>query len=353
MAYDYGYGELENQLIELFRSGAPDFEAAEELLRQGADLNAAGNEDDENILSEILMGYWHSRHGDNMWSSACDHCDEDHCENCKHNDDLNPKLGPSMCKIIRFFLAHGFDVGKLNGCYGAQCLYALVLSTFDRYTIEATKILLDAGARNRTVSPKSTDGDNTPWDFIDTERSFQEACDHGYETSNLYEALCQIYQAVEDKKSYGGIDSYEIAIGKKVLKVLAERDGLQSPFCCMSLPQFHQDNCFTQNLYFVYEGGVLITTQSGAFWTDTRLPDTHLLDVSGYFNGVIGSTIQKFTYDRQIIEEGGTCYGQPVTVIEMSSGKKVKCSINFGEAKGGMVLGHTTDAEPSQKVGYT
>lgn len=58
MAYEYGYGKLEDQLIDLFRAGAPDFEAAEELLRQGADLNATGRRDDDNILSEILAGYW-------------------------------------------------------------------------------------------------------------------------------------------------------------------------------------------------------------------------------------------------------------------------------------------------------
>lgn len=64
MAYDYGYGDLGNKLIELFRSGAPDFDAAEDLIRQGADINAIGKDDDENILSEILGGYWWSEHGD-------------------------------------------------------------------------------------------------------------------------------------------------------------------------------------------------------------------------------------------------------------------------------------------------
>lgn len=58
MAVDYGFGDLGNKLLDLFRAGAPDFEAAEELIRQGADLNAAGKYDDENILSEILSGYW-------------------------------------------------------------------------------------------------------------------------------------------------------------------------------------------------------------------------------------------------------------------------------------------------------
>lgn len=56
MAYNYGYGELGNELIELFDSDAPDFEAAEALIRQGADVNAIGYDDDENILSKIFRG---------------------------------------------------------------------------------------------------------------------------------------------------------------------------------------------------------------------------------------------------------------------------------------------------------
>ena len=64
MSYNHKYGELEGRLIKLFRSGAPDFDAAEELIRQGADVNAIGKDPSENILSEILQGYWWTKRGD-------------------------------------------------------------------------------------------------------------------------------------------------------------------------------------------------------------------------------------------------------------------------------------------------
>ena len=205
MTYDYEYGVLGEKMIELFSKGAPDFEAAEELIKQGADLNAEGNDDEENILSEILWAYWMSAH-ENILS---DDGETDH--------NLNPYLGPSMCEIIRFFLAHGFDVTKNDGCYGAQCLYALTLSTFDRYMIEATKILLDAGAKNRTISLTSNDIYETPWSSIASEGSYQSTCEHNHSLANIYEAIYQIYQAIEDDKPYSGIDSYEMAIDKKIL----------------------------------------------------------------------------------------------------------------------------------------
>lgn len=330
MDYDYGYGTLGNQLIRLFRSGAPDFEAAEELIRQGVDVNAAGKDDDENILSEILERYDWTAHG-NRESDACKNCTDRLCNNCE--DSPNPKPGPAMCAIIRFFLDHGFDVTRFDGCYGAQCLWALTLSTYDRYMIDATKLLLDAGAKNRSISIRFPDSDSDPWGFIATEGSYQGTCCHNYDTANIYEAVYQIYQAVEDGKPYSGIDSYETAVRKKIQKVLAEKKDDQPVFFSLDLPEFKKDNCFTGNLYFVYEGGVLVSTPYAEFWTDTILPDTDLADVSEYFPGIVGSTVKNFFFDYRIVVKNRTNYGQPLTTIEMDSGHKVRFSINFGEVK--------------------
>lgn len=332
MDYDYGYGDLENKLIGLFLSGVPDFDAAEELIRKGADINAIGKDDDENILSEILSCFEWSEQDDTI-SDTCDNCDGNHCGDCEQNRNLNPNSGPSMCAIIRFFLDHGFDVNKCDGCFGAQCLWALTLSTFDRYMIEATKLLLDAGAKNRTISLTSTDPDKTPWSFIATEGSYQGTCECDHALANIFEAVYQIYQAVEDGKPYHGIDSYELAVGKKVLKVLAESNGANPAFFSLNLTEFKKDNCYTQTLYFVYDGGVLISTQYADFWTDTILPAIDLIDVSEHFDGIVGNTIKGFTYDHRSVVKGATRYGQPITTIEMDSGCKVRFSINFGEVK--------------------
>lgn len=332
MAYDYGYGEFGNKLIELFRSGAPDFAAAEELIRQGADINAIGNSDEENILSEILIGYKYAAYYETD-CDACDNCDESCCDACEHNCYLNSNPGSAMCAIIRFFLDRGFDVKKCDGCFGAQCLGALCLSTYDRYMIEATKLLLDAGAKNRTISPASTDEHETPWSFIAREGSFQAICEQDHAAANIFEAVYQIYQAVEEGRPYSGIDSYEMAIGKKVLKVLAERDGENPIFFPMDLPEFKKDNCFTQTIYFVYDGGVLVSTKYACFWTDTILPAVDLVDVSAHFDGVVGNTITGFTYDHRSVAKGNGRYGQPITTIEMDSGRKVRFSVNFGEVE--------------------
>lgn len=330
MAWDDGYGALENELIELFRSGAPDFEAAEALIRKGADINAIGTQEKENILSEILSCYWESQHDDDMCED-CDSCSRYLCCSCEHN--LNPDLGQSMCAIIRFFLSHGFDVNKCDGCFGVQCLHALTFSSYDRYMIDATKLLLDAGAKNRTISPASTDADDTPWDAIATEGSFQAICEYDHAMGNIFEAVYQVYQAIEDGRPYSGIDSYEAAVGKKVHCVLASGEDGKPIFYSMDLPEFKKDHCYTETLYFVYDGGVLITTQYADFWTDTVLPASDLTDVSDHFGEIVGHTVKAFTFGHRAVKKGMGCYVQPITTIEMDNGHKVRFSINFGDVQ--------------------
>lgn len=333
MSYDYGYGELENRLIELFRSGAPDFDAAEKLIRQGADVNATGKNPDENILSEILQGYWWSKYGDDM-PTECDDCENEICEQCQYNKaDKNPELGKSMCQVIRFFLSQGFDVNKFDGCYGAQCLYALTLSTFDRYFLEATKILFDAGAKNCNTSyDERCDGD-TPWEFVGTEGSYQDTCEHNHSLGNIYEAVYQMYLAVDECRPYNGIDTYEAAVGKKILKVVADRDDDKPVFYSMNLSDFKKDNCYKDNLYFVLDGGVLITTQYADFWVDTNVSIDNGVDVSEYFPSIVGGTIKQFKFDHRTVIKGTTHYGQPITIVEMESGDSITFSINFGNVK--------------------
>lgn len=329
MAYDYGYGELNNRLIELFESGTPDFEAAKGLINQGADLNAIGRDDGENILSEILGGYWWSEY-DESPDNLCNHCEKENCFGCQYNN--NPNLGQSMCDIIHFFLDNGFDVTKNEGCFGAQCLYALTLSTFDKYMIEATKILFDAGAVNRTVSLNPNES-ATPWDFIGTEGSYQATCEENHALANIFEAVYQVYLAVDEGRPYRGIDSYEIAVGKKILKVLADNSGENPAFYPIDIKGFKKNNCYTDTLYFVYDEGVLVTTQYADFWTDTILPDKDLIDVSEHFKEIIGETIKSFAFDHRNIVKHTTEYGQPITTIETVSGNKLRFTTNFGEVK--------------------
>ena len=324
MAYDYGYGELENELISVLGTVYPDFEKAEELIKKGADLNAKGNDACENVLSQTLddciLGFR---------IEVCWECENEECEQCEIAKVHRIGVGKSMCDIIRFFLKNGFDANKDDGCYGAQCLFALTLSSYNRYMLKAIKLLLDAGARDRTISYDAHET-STPWDFVATEGSYQGCCEGNHKFENLYEAAYQIYKAVDEGRPYSGIDSYEVAVGKKILKVLAEDDG-KPTFYPLNIKWFTRKNCYTKKIYFVYEDGALISTQFADFWVDTVIPYKNMVDVSKKFKGVVGSRIKDFNFGHKEIVKGTTHYDQPVTVIEMDSEKRLVISTNHGE----------------------
>lgn len=100
-------------------------------------------------------------------------------------------------------------------------MWALVLSSFDAHMIEATKALFDAGAKNMNISENDNE-DETPWDFIGTEGSYQDTCCHNHHLGNIYEAVYQMYLAIDEGRPYNGIDSYEASCGKRILRVFAE-----------------------------------------------------------------------------------------------------------------------------------
>ena len=298
-AYEYGYGDLEDKLIAVFDPKSPDFETADLLIKMGANVNAEGKNDEENILSEIIGQSW---------------------INC----------GESMIQIIQYFIKNGFDVHKKDERYGAQCLWNLTLSSFDRYMIDAIKLLLDAGAKNVCIGSRPDD-DETPWSFIAAEGSYQDTCCHNHHLGNIYEAAYQIYQAVEDGRDYSGIDSYERVIGHKIIKILSALPEHSTTFFDLDLPNSKHKNCFTQDLFIVTDNGILFSTQYADFWFNNMMPDVETIDVSEYFTNIVGGTIKEFHFEHNAIQKGTTFYGQPVVTIEMDTGSVVTFSINFGE----------------------
>ncbi len=337
MSKPYGYNPLSYALIELFTSGLPDFEAAEKLIQQGADVNDQGDDKGENVLSEILGGYWQA--GIDYSHEECKKCIKefaggasyDTCPFCEHF--LIPNVGASMIRIIRFFLDHGFDVSRNEEKYGAQCLRALALSSFDRGIIEATKMLLDAGAQN--IPSDDDEPDETPMDAIGAEGSFQDTCEHHHDLGNIYETVYQIYLALEQGRPYAGIDSFEAAMHKKILRVMAAGDHKDSVFTSINLPTSTHNNCFYRNIYTVFDGGYMVCTKSGSYWVDVIPLDEAIIDVSEFFSPIVGHAIQQVTFAHNAVIDGITHYGQPVTTFHFDNGIKLTFTTNFGEVEEG------------------
>ncbi len=292
---DHGYGELENRMIEIFRSsGVPDYRAAEKLIRSGADVNAQGKKTNENVLSAILSD----------------------------NRDPEETMG-----IIRFFLDHGFDIDRNNGQFSAQCLYRLVLMPH-RQLIDATKLLITPAARGIYFSQEES---GNPLSFLVAENQYQRLCEHDFHLANIQEATYQIYMALKKNKPYHGINSYEDAHNKQILKVLSERPKEKKIFYDVILRNNCFARCYYEKLYFVYDGGVLIATPNVEFWTDDHIPDAQMTDVSALFLPIRGASIESIEFGCNSVEWKMSIFTQPITRIHFSNNEVLTFSDSFGE----------------------
>ncbi len=291
-----GFKPLSYELIKLFRSGAPDFSKAEELIRQGADVNDQNKRKTKNVLSAILIGYWESGTADGSLE-VCYECEESSvpCTECKHF--LNPNPGEAMIKVIKFFFEKGFDVTKNGDRFGRQCILALLYSTFDIYSVEAMKMIYRAyGGKN----PKWFKYDNhgSVIDCLLEVRDYENVAGDDFSLAQRYEAMCQIYYAIEDDIPYAGISSFEAAIGKKIIRVMAEKRDDKEVIFSVSQMDVTYDNCFDDNLYFIFDGGYLTFSCTPLCWVDNNLPDSSLVDVSEKFVPIINSTIQDIICEK-------------------------------------------------------
>jgi hypothetical protein len=169
--------------------------------------------------------------------------------------------------------------------------------------------------------------------WMGDEGSYQDVGEHDHYLGNIYEAAYEIYAALEAGRPYDGIDSFESAVGKRLIRVLAETEPGKGPFFSVDEPTSRHENCFACNLYFMYDGGFLKTTRYASFWVDTELPDRAFTDVSDRFLPLIGAEIESFSFDHHSIVKGTTHYGQPITTIRMDNGSSVVFTINFGEVE--------------------
>ena len=225
----YVYGKYEDKLLDLMAEGNADFVQADKLIALGADINASGDNNDENILSYIILEY-------------------------RMNHRKN--VGKKLYKIVEYFLAKGFDVNKNDGKYGVACLESLIFATFDSYTIDLAKLLLDAGARNVSYDDKRC-YDTLHESFL-TESSFQRLCCNDEHLSNIFESVYQVFEAQKNGRDYHGIDWYGKATDQHICKVYAECSHYSDYTCDLYYENKKESLQFSDTIYMILDEGVLI-----------------------------------------------------------------------------------------------
>ena len=142
--------------------------------------------------------------------------EETYLSSCIENIDAYHS-GEILVDMIRHFLAQGYDVGANEGKNGGLCLSQLCWSSYDRYIIDAAKVLLSAGAPiNYPSKDDEPDEPTGVMGSIDWKISGAWVVDKDYSWANTLETYYQIVKAIEKEQPYENINTYHNCVGKKL-----------------------------------------------------------------------------------------------------------------------------------------
>lgn len=218
-------------------------------------------------------------------------------------------------------------------CFEEPRLGDSAFSAYKNRVFEMIKAFLDAAASNANANENGAL--DAIWKQAETEESYQRVCRKNYPLSNIFAAVCGIFKAQKDGRSYKDIDTYENVCGKTIQKVLAEKSCGEPVFYDLNDPTSKACSGFDRSLYFVFDGGVLVVTESPDIWCDGLLPSAETVDVSNVFSGLIGVAVSDIQFDCHEVQKGFWSGAQPIVTFEMDNGRRLTFSTNFGEVPDG------------------
>ncbi len=224
--------------------------------------------------------------------------------------------GERLVPIIRFCIEHGFDVGKMGGRFGAECLENVCYSSYDRYIVDAGRELIRAGAVDMEVE-ESKNVLETAIEKKCYEETFFPDC----AVINYFEAYIRMLEALHEGDTEADFGTFHDAEGKTIMHVYAAKKNEGSTF----VDKERHKNTFRDTLYFEYREGFLAVDKYLGIWTSGRLPTGKIEDVSKHFKMVLGRTINSITFE----EHGKPC--QYELRINMDSGRSISFETNYSE----------------------
>ena len=227
--------------------------------------------------------------------------------------------GKNLVPIIRFCIEHGFDVGKMDGRFGAECLLNVCYSTYDRYIVDAGRELIRAGAVDMEIEDSK--------DVLETaiyKKGYEEVFPQdypGYDVVNYFEAYIRMLEALHEGDTEADYGTFHDAEGKRITHVYAIKKNAGSTF----IDGEHHKNTFRDTLYFEYNEGFLAIDRYLGIWTAGQLPTGKVEDVSKHFKDILGRCVKSITFDD---------HGKPGLYelrVNMDSGRSISFETNFRE----------------------
>lgn len=243
-----------------------DWDSFDSVLKSFENINVYDDQYEETILSEFIMdGNFYNR-------------------------------GTILADIVRHFLSCGYDVSANDGLNGGLALHALCWSSYDRYILDAAKVLMNAGApvNYRTRDDDLNDEPEGLLGSISWKLSGAWMVDKDYAWANTLEAYYAMTEANIAGKDYSSIDNYFACIGKNLTSVSAINVGGKS-----ALYDEGAISVYSEPLIMWFEDKPLVVSCYTDFVVNPVYADDKkdsLSDVTAVFSSLIGATLQEVQY---------------------------------------------------------
>lgn len=284
-------GSLEKELEKCMDQYPPDYERAKALLKEGADINAFAEFDNETLLSEIIMNC--------EAFDPCAYCSDRDCDNCNEDKDDEETGKHYLLEIIQFFLDNGYDVTQNDGHHGSEALRALCWSTYDKAILEAAKLLLDAGA-----DPLCLDADGG--DVFESINWILSGCipvNDDLELECLFTALYDLIEAKTKDRPYSGILWCDAVYGKRIERIYSCAPSLDTAAFDFSTGNQKYCNCFSSDIIMECEGIPLVVTHHcHAYINPERIPKK-TVDLTPKLGSLVGKVIQEIRFSVNMVEK--------------------------------------------------
>lgn len=217
--------------------------------------------------------------------------------------------GIVLVEITKRFLAKGYDVRANVGLNGSKCLHNLCWATFDRYILDAAKLLLDAGAR--TDLPLDRENNDETDTGVKSSISWRlgDWVMGEYAVVNIFEAYWAIVEAVEAGKDYHLICGFEDCIGESFVRAdfVPAREGA-------SVSRRDRLTFFDGQLVLWFGQKPLVVSKYIDFVVNPNVPGENrntIASISGFFEPLLNAKLLEFQFvdqcTAQLLFDNGMC----------------------------------------------
>ncbi len=286
--------ELNEKLALACDKATPDLDEIKELIVAGADTNQL-NKYGDNIFDDVFLKVLYA---------------------VRDDAKLLPKAVEKIKEIIALMIDNGFDIKR----FGISTMSQFKFATYDLFTFDLYRFMLQYDlADDPKAYEKTLEG-------VGGEESYQRCCEHDHDLENLFYAIYEMVEAKMEGRDYKSIEPYYGIVGLTIDKIIYFSDS-------NTLVEKNEFTEYNADIGFVC-GNKLFVVREGVniLFMNDRINEQPKVDISSVFGkDAINRTIKSVSFGHKDIIKEKTHYGQPTIIMELTNGKKMKFTHNFGE----------------------